>query len=611
MVCRPTLKHSMIYLLIVVVSAWNTLELSTDTLSSISRMGFSVPTPIQTAAIPKILQGQDVIGKASTGSGKTLAFGIPILEHFIRLNCTGRPEKKKSDANERAPPIALILLPTRELAHQISSHVTSLCSSIKSDGPSIATLTGGLSLQKQQRLLAHADIVIGTPGRLWDVISSSKWLMSWLKKIKFLILDEADRLLSEGHFQELEEILSSLDRTEDDQNGEIQHIDGALADQYQRQTLVFSATFQKDLQQKLAGRPKQPNNLRSPSQSMDYLLQRLSFRSTPIFIDANPVSQIASNLHEHILECSALEKDLYLYTLLLLPFRPTRTLIFANSIASTRRLTVLLQTLQLPAHALHSHMPQKARLRSIERFSSSDSVSALRSTLSSILIATDVAARGLDIPDVARVVHYHLPRSSDTYVHRSGRTARAGRTGESVLLCAPVEIQGVRRLIGKVHQRSSFSPSAPVPYSSLTATVNPARSDFLKTMQLNRDIVRRLKPRVDLAKKIADSRLAKEKLGSEEAWMRSAAEELGVEYESEDLGSRNGGGWRKRERETRSMGKEELGRLKAELKEMLEKRVNVGVSERYLTSGGLDVGELLEAEGRGEKGKFLGIVEGT
>ncbi|KAL9043299.1 MAG: hypothetical protein Q9214_003510 [Letrouitia sp. 1 TL-2023] len=599
----------MIQLLIVVVSAWNTLELSMETLSSLARMKYPVPTPIQAAAIPKILQkGQDVIGKASTGSGKTLAFGIPILEHFIRFGDTGRYEKKKGNANERVPPIALILLPTRELAHQISSHLTSLCSNINSDGPSIATLTGGLSSYKQQRLLAHADIVIGTPGRLWDIISSSKSLTSWLKKTKFLILDEADRLLSEGHFQELEEILSSLNRTEDDQNGEVH---GKIADRYQRQTLVFSATFQKDLQQKLTGRPKHSNNLQSPSQSMDYLLQRLSFRSTPVFIDANPDSQIVSNLHEHIVECSALEKDLYLYTLLLLPFHPTRTLIFANSIASTRRLTGLLQTLQLPAHALHSRMPQKARLRSIERFSSSDSAAALRSSSSSILIATDVAARGLDIPHVARVVHYHLPRSSDTYVHRSGRTARAGRTGESVLLCAPGEIQGVRRLIGKVHVRSSFSPSPPIPYSSLTTTVKPARSDFLRTMQLNRDIVRRLKPRVALAKKIADSGLIREKLGSEEAWMRSAAEELGVEYESEDSGSRKPGGWRKREKEARDMGKEELGRLKAELKEMLEKRVNVGVSERYLTSSGLDVEKLLDGEGRGEKGNFLGVMEGT
>ncbi|KAL9611704.1 MAG: hypothetical protein Q9167_003666 [Letrouitia subvulpina] len=560
----------------------------------------TIPSTIEkTAAIPKILQGQDVIGKASTGSGKTLAFGIPILEHFTRLGNTGRREEK-GDANERVPPIALILSPTRELAHQISSHLTNLCSSASPDGPSIATLTGGLSLHKQQRLLAHADIVIGTPGRLWEVISSSNWLISWLKKAKFLILDEADRLLSEGHFQELEEILSSLDRTEDDQYSEVQQKLRTVADQYQRQTLVFSATFQKDLQQKLTGRPKQSNNLQTPSQSMDYLLQRLSFRSTPIFIDANPISQIASNLHEHIIECSALEKDLYLYTLLLLPFRPTRTLIFANSIASTRRLTALLQTLQFPAHALHSCMPQKARLRSIERFSSSHTASALQPSSSSILIATDIAARGLDIPHVTRVVHYHLPRSSDTYVHRSGRTARAGRTGETVLLCAPGETQGVRRLIGKVHARSS----------SVSAS-KPARSDFLRTMQLNREIVRRLKPRVALAKKIADSGLAKEKQGSEEAWMRSAAEELGVEYESEEYRSRERPERKKKEREVREMGKDELSALKSELKGMLGKRVNIGVSERYLTSGGLDVEELLEGEGIGGKGKFLGVVEGT
>lgn len=266
----------------------------------------------------------------------------------------------------------------------------------------------------------------------------------------------------------------------------------------------------------------------------------------------------------------------------------TRTLVFTNSISAVRRLTPYLQNLTLPAHALHSSMPQKARLRAVERFTSSPSA---------ILVATDVAARGLDIPGVQLVVHYHLPRTADMYVHRSGRTARAERGGSSIIVCAPGEVMGVKRLVAKVHVRSGLTTDAK--YS-------------IRSLDLDRRLVARLKPRATLAKKIADVGIAKEKGNASDQIFQQAAEDLGVEYDSEEfegtMSGRSGRGnaRKKKEREERGVGRDQMGAWKAELRDLLGKRVNVGVSERYLTSGAVDIDALL----RGERGEFLGTVGG-
>ena len=271
-------------------------------------MKFSQPTAIQRAAIPEILNGHDVIGKAPTGSGKTLAFGIPIYEHY--LNTThGKTLSEKAKSKERQQwPLALILSPTRELAHQICAHLTDLCSASGSEQLSIATLTGGLSVHKQQRKIASADIIVGTPGRLWEVVSGSQELTDTLRRIKFLVVDEADRLLSENHFKEVEDILNILDRTAETNEGE----DGldAMDWKHQRQTLVFSATFQRDLQQRLAGKAKSTaGDSMGKRESLEYLLKRLNFREeNPKFVDVNPVAPMASGIKEGIVECAGTEK---------------------------------------------------------------------------------------------------------------------------------------------------------------------------------------------------------------------------------------------------------------------------------------------------------------
>ncbi|KAI4086746.1 MAG: hypothetical protein LQ344_007315 [Seirophora lacunosa] len=579
------------------VSAWNHLRLPSEILTSLAKLHFAQPTLIQSSSIPEIIDGHDVIGKASTGSGKTLAFGIPILDYYLRQSHDShRSRSERSTEERRYPPAALILSPTRELAHQLSAHLTDLCSNVNSAKPTIATLTGGLSLQKQQRILANADIIIGTPGRLWEIISSSKGLMPWLVQTKFLVLDEADRLLSQGHYKELEEILNALDRINDD--GQISKPGESAPNIHHstqsRQTLIFSATFAPSLQSKLSGHLK-AHNSSSSTDSLTHLLRRLNFRTTPKFIDASPLSHLPTSLSEHIVECSALEKDLYLYALLLCHFPASRTLVFTNSINSVRRLVPFLQNLNLPAHALHSQMPQKARLRSLERFSASTTKDEGKTEKGgSILVATDVAARGLDIPNVSAVLHYHLPRAADAYVHRSGRTARKGLPGASVLICSPEEVQGMRRLVVKVHATSSSST---------------APNQGIRTLDLDRRIVARLKQRTVLAKDIADAGMAKGKKGHEDKWLRDAAEELGVEYDSEAFrdGSGKGKGKKRKGERARGASGQDIAGMKAELKALLARRVNVGVSERYLSAGGWDVEALLEGGGGGE---FLGRVGG-
>jgi ATP-dependent RNA helicase DDX24/MAK5 len=306
------------------VSAWKSLDLAPETLLSLARMGFSRPTPIQLAAIPEILAGHDVIGKASTGSGKTLAFGIPILEQFLEDQQKGSRHTTSETDSVSHDPIALILSPTRELAHQLTTHLNALFdhSTFTQNSPSIATLTGGLSLQKQKRILSKADVVIGTPGRLWEVISEGRGMVTCLKRTKFLVVDEADRLLSEGHFKELEEILNVLELGDDSDDEEINEVEddkdqrvNTKKEPISRQTLVFSATFHKALQQKLSGkRGYAGGDLMGKKESMDYLLRKLKFREEkPKFIDVNPVGQMADHLKEGLVECAALEKVCLLF----------------------------------------------------------------------------------------------------------------------------------------------------------------------------------------------------------------------------------------------------------------------------------------------------------
>ncbi|RMD41631.1 hypothetical protein DV735_g3497, partial [Chaetothyriales sp. CBS 134920] len=536
--------------------AWAEISLSPAVQAAISGLGFSTPTPIQKSAIPPILDGKDLVGKAVTGSGKTLAFAIPLVERYLELE-------------DHKDPVALILAPTRELAHQLEHHIKELCLGLSiSNRPRVAKVTGGLSILKQQRQLEKADIIIATPGRLWEVMNDSNGLIDRLRGIQFLVIDEADRLLSEGHFKEVEDIISLLHRR-------VVQEDAAETDESpkpQHQTLVFSATFQKALHQKLAGKMKKSGDLLSNQQSLAYLLDNLPFRSKPVFVDANPTSNMAAQLNEFIVECGTMEKDLYLYATLL-QYPGLKTLVFTNSISSVKRLTPLLQNLAQSTFALHSSMAQKARLRSLERYTSSTGLNR------GVLVATDVAARGLDISDVDLVIHYHVPHTADMYVHRSGRTARAGKSGKSVILCSPEELAPTTRLIAKVHGEGRTP----------------------EVWAVDRDIIKHIRPRMQLARAIVEAEQAKGKVNSKDNWLRSAAEELGVDYDSDEFeeeGRRlrrgRGGGKAMLLKEKAGVSRDQVRVWRDELKALLSKRLNLGVKVKYLAGGAVDVDALLD-----------------
>lgn len=231
------------------------------------------PTEIQRKAIPSIIKGNNVIAKAETGSGKTLAFGIPIIDYIIK--------------NNLCLVSALIFSPTRELACQIAKHLESIS---KFSSLSIITIAGGLSIQKQERLLKrNPNIIIATPGRLWEIMNQNDGSIKMLSKVKFLVLDEADRLLQEGHFKELDDILNTLKRYK-----------------IQMQILVFSATFKKSFQKKVNNIVNETSISRK--NEIELFLDKLRFKNKFDFIDTNPEESIPKKIKEGMIECEDTDK---------------------------------------------------------------------------------------------------------------------------------------------------------------------------------------------------------------------------------------------------------------------------------------------------------------
>ncbi|KAI9006355.1 P-loop containing nucleoside triphosphate hydrolase protein [Hyaloraphidium curvatum] len=395
---------------VVVPPEWAPFKLSDLVVRGLLDLGFSKPTPIQAKCLPVAMQWKrDVVGTAETGSGKTLAFGLPIIDYLAR----------QEDAGRRQATAALILTPTRELALQVSDHLGRVS---RHANARIAVVVGGMSEQKQQRLLhAVPDVVVATPGRLWELVSGSDELLAQLRNVRYLVLDEADRMLEFGHFAELSSILKAIARSpaQDSQDSSVP----------QRQTFVFSATLAKaDFANKNAARSAKT---REKGVTMAELLRRIDFGpEKPVRIDLTRERLVASGLKELQIHCLPKNKDAYLYYSLL-EF-PGRTLVFVASIDSVSRLAGWLKMLRIACFPLHGKLQQRQRLKNLDRF---------KTSARGVLIATDVAARGLDISGVQHVVHYHVARNAQTYVHRSGRTARAGNEGTSVSLVAPEEVK--------------------------------------------------------------------------------------------------------------------------------------------------------------------------
>ncbi|KAI9879385.1 MAG: ribosomal RNA processing protein [Pleopsidium flavum] len=333
-------------------------------------LGYKAPTPIQTESIPLALQGRDLIGLAETGSGKTAAFALPILQALM-----DKPQSL----------FGLVLAPTRELAYQISQAFEALGSLIS---VRCAVIVGGMDMVPQAIALGKKPhIVVATPGRLLDHLENTKGFS--LRGLKYLVMDEADRLLDLDFGPILDKILKVLPR--------------------ERRTYLFSATMTSKVES----------------------LQRASLSNAlRVSISTNKY-QTVSTLLQSYLFFPHKHKDIYL-VYLLNEFAGQSAIVFTRTVNETQRLAILLRSLGFGAIPLHGQLSQSARLGALGKF---------RAGSRDILVATDVAARGLDIPSVDIVLNFDLPPDSKTYIHRVGRTARAGKSGHAISLVTQYDVE--------------------------------------------------------------------------------------------------------------------------------------------------------------------------
>ncbi len=350
-------------------TSFDSLNLKQPLRDAIRALGFAHCTPIQAESLRHTLQGHDVTGKAQTGTGKTAAFLITIINDLL-----GSPPR-----GERylAEPRALIIAPTRELAGQIAADAEEL---IQFCDLHVVTLVGGEDYRKQERALDEApvDIVVATPGRLIDFVRSDKL---HLGMIELLVLDEADRMLDMGFIPQVRQIVARTPRKDC------------------RQTLLYSATFPPEIVE-LAGR-----------WAMD-----------PIMVEVDPENIAAEGVDQKVYLVTTAGKYHLLYNLLRDPDK-TKVLVFSNRRDQVRRLADDLYRNGIRCGMLSGEIPQPKRTRTLDQFKAGEI---------QVLVATDVAGRGLHIEDVSHVINYTLPEEPDDYVHRIGRTGRAGGFGTSI-----------------------------------------------------------------------------------------------------------------------------------------------------------------------------------
>lgn len=377
---------------------------------------FKEPTEIQRSTIAISAYGKhDILGAAPTGSGKTLAFGLPIIQNIQKI--------LQEDEDKSENLFALILTPTRELAQQIERHLKEVS---KYTDVKLACIIGGLAAVKQERVLkSNPHIVIGTPGRIWELVQDGNQHLRKINDIKYLVVDETDRMVEKGHFAELEEILNLLNRENDASDDN--------ENRNRRQNFVFSATLTlvHELPQYLKKKRRQQQKPleMTKDKKLNELIEMFGMKSPKIF-DLSSQGGVAEKVIEARILCDMDEKDFYLYYILM--SHQGRTIVFCNSIECVKRLSSVLSHLNVTSVFLHGKMEQKHRLRNLEQFQQYEDV---------VLVATQVAARGLDIPNVQHVIHYQVPTTGEDYVHRSGRTARADKEGLSILLMEQSEVK--------------------------------------------------------------------------------------------------------------------------------------------------------------------------
>ncbi|XP_078446211.1 DEA(D/H)-box RNA helicase family protein [Wolffia australiana] len=376
-------------------------------------LGWTGPTRIQMESLPHALEGKDIIGIAQTGSGKTGAFALPILQALL---------------SNPKPFFACVLSPTRELAIQIAEQFEALGSGI---GVKCAVLVGNVDKVQQAICLAkRPHIVVGTPGRLLDHLSNTKGFS--LGTLKYLVLDEADKLLNLEFEKAVDEILSNIPR--------------------ERNTFLFSATMTNKVKK----------------------LQRACLRN-PVKVEASSKYSTVETLKQQFRLVPAKYKDCYLvYILTQMP--GSLTMIFTRTCDSTRVIALMLRNLGMRAIPISSQLSQAKRLGALNKFKAGEC---------DILVCTGLMSRGLDIPQVDLVINYDIPENSKDYIHRVGRTARAGRTGLAVSLVSQYEVEWyllIEKLIG---MKLPEYPAVEEEVMQLVGTVADARRMAHMTLKDN------------------------------------------------------------------------------------------------------------------------------
>lgn len=367
-------------------TSFSSLGLDTDLLANLDSMGYQDMTPIQAQSLPAVLQGDDLIAQAETGSGKTAAFGIGLL---TRLNTR--------DFNVQA----LVLCPTRELADQVGKEIRRLASCIPN--VKLLTLCGGTPLGPQLGSLEYgAHIIVGTPGRVMKHLRKGTLKLNALKT---LVLDEADRMLDMGFYDDIAEIVSATPAN--------------------RQTLLFSATFPDAIKQISASMQKNPGHVR---------------------VEA---THTRSKIKQVFYEVAGAGKRVAALVTLLGHYNPSSSVIFCNTKQQCQAIADTLQAKGFSALALHGDLEQRDRDQVLVRFSNKSC---------SILVATDVAARGLDIKDLEAVINFELSPDPEVHIHRIGRTGRAGKTGLALSLYIATESHRVNAI--EDYQKSPISFAA-------------------------------------------------------------------------------------------------------------------------------------------------------
>ena len=402
--------------------SFNDLGLRAELLRALDEAGYQTPTPVQAQSIPVILEGKDILAGAQTGTGKTAGFALPILQRLASASVSNSNAPGRRGRPAYRPVRALILTPTRELAAQVEQSVRTYGRYL--DIRSVAVF-GGVGMFPQVKALREGvDVLVATPGRLLDHLNQRT---ADLSRVEVVVLDEADRMLDMGFLPDVRRILDMLPRD--------------------TQSLLFSATFSREIKELADRMLKEPVMLEVARQ--------------------NAVTELVT----HSLYHTRRETKRQLLTHLIAQEKMQQALVFTRTKHGADHLTEHLQRSSINAVAIHGNCSQSQRTRALADF---------KQGRAQILVATDIAARGLDIHQLPHVINFELPNVPEDYIHRIGRTGRAGSQGEAISLVSPDErkyLVAIERLLGNVIERREVTDFAPAATGDNSAP--PARSAYI------------------------------------------------------------------------------------------------------------------------------------